>query len=123
MTAEDGVGAVAEMSRECRPRGDSIIDLSTGCFCVADRDDGGIAHHALDESRRLGPLGRERNDPDQAARGILPPPILVEIRLADPAARMRSARPVVGADERPFHMETGDRAAILETIAGLREIT
>ena len=54
-------------------------------------------------------FGRERDEHDPAARGVLPAAEVVDARRRHVLARMRAARAVLGRQVRPLHVDAGDR--------------
>ena len=62
---------------------------------MADARDDALFDDLRDEARGLGPFGRNRDQADVAAGGILEAKKLIEIGRADPAGRMGAARTTV----------------------------
>ena len=86
MAGQHRVRAIAEVRGERRARADRGCDLAGRCPGVADADHHALLDHGLDEARRLRPLGRQRNQANVSARGVLEAMELVEIRRPHPCA-------------------------------------
>src|SRR5262249_28297782 len=99
------VRSIAKMGRKPRSGERRSGDLSRSRRSVADGDDDACGGGPFDEIYRVRPFGRERNDANTSARGVLPFLEFVPIRRARVLFRMRAARPVFGRDERPFDMD------------------
>ena len=122
VAAEELVSAVAEVGGESCAGGHGRGDLRGGGQGMADRGDHAFGGDAFDELRGLGPFGREGDDADASAGGVLPAVELVEVGRTDPLAGVGAARAVFGRDVRAFDVEAVDGAAFGEGFAGGGEI-
>src|SRR5262245_12256722 len=112
------VGAVAEMGRKSRPGARRVGDLRRSRRGMADGDDDACRRRPFDEINRFGPFGRERDDADPPARGVLPSLKLVPIGSASVLFWVSAARPVSWRNERALDVNADHRACEFRRLVG-----
>ena len=105
-------GSVTQVRGECRARRNGIADLRRARARMADGRHHAGLRDSLDVTRRLRPLGGERNQPYVTLRGVLPTQELGEVRRPHPWAWMLAPRAVLRRDVRALHVEGLHRLAM-----------
>src|SRR5690348_8482529 len=108
MAADERMSAVAQVRTHPSARIDGGFDLIAGCFRMANRNQDSAVGNFSNEVRGVFVFGRHGEQLDAALGCVLQTLKLVPIGLADMLFRMRAARSVVGANEWPLQMNTGD---------------
>src|SRR5262249_23482151 len=99
------VRAVAGVGRKPSSRSLGSGDRSGSSRSVADGDDYSGGRRPFDEINRVRPFGRERDDANPSARGVLPFLKFIPIRRTRVLFRMRATWPVFGRNEWAFDVD------------------
>jgi len=101
--------AIAQMGRERGPGRHGVLDLGSVRSRMADRHAHTGRNQVLDERERAGYLGGERHESDATLGGVLAAVEVVHRGAAHVLARVCPARPVLGCDVGPLHVDACDR--------------